>query len=136
MIVPAETYVSTNFYGIHSDPRWWGADSLEWRPQRWIRIDPRTGKESIAPPPPGAVFMPWSTGPRVCPGRKFSQVEFVAVIASLLKGCRLEPLVIEGKMQTMEQARRALLEVIEDSQNIITPKLRRPEDAGVVLVDR
>ncbi|EXJ90460.1 hypothetical protein A1O1_03562 [Capronia coronata CBS 617.96] len=136
MIIPAETYVSTNFYGLHSDPRWWGADSLEWRPQRWIQTDRKTGKESIAPPPPGAAFMPWSTGPRVCPGRKFSQVEFVAVISSLLQDYRLEPLVIWGRMQTKEQARQALLDVVEDSHNVITPKMRRPGDAGVVFIKR
>ncbi|KIX06988.1 uncharacterized protein Z518_04964 [Rhinocladiella mackenziei CBS 650.93] len=137
MVVPADTYVSTNFYGIHSDPRWWGADSLEWRPRRWIRVDEKTGKELIAPPPPGAAFMAWSIGPRICPGRKFSQVEFVAVISSLLRWYRLRPLVIRSKkMKTEEQARRALLQVIDDSMNVVTPKMRRPEDAGVVFIER
>ena len=136
VVIPAGTYVSTNLYGIHSDPRWWGADSLTWRPQRWIRIDPKTGRECIAPVPAGGAFMAWSTGPRVCPGKKFSQVEFVAVISSMLRRYRLKPLTVSGKTTTEEQARLALLEVIEDSQNIITPKMRKPEDAGVVFVER
>ncbi|KIX09402.1 uncharacterized protein Z518_00481 [Rhinocladiella mackenziei CBS 650.93] len=131
------TYVTTNLYGIHSDPRWWGADSLEWRQTRWVRVDEKTGKESIAPQPPGAAFMAWSAGPRVCPGRKFSQVEFVAVISSLLRRYRLKPLVMQSKsMKTEEQGRRALLEVIDDSMSGVTPTMRRPEDAGVVFVER
>ncbi|OAG34763.1 hypothetical protein AYO21_11064 [Fonsecaea monophora] len=136
IMVPVETYVTINLYAVHSDPRWWGGDSLKWNPRRWIVTDPATGVESLAHPPPGAAFVPWSVGPRVCPGKKFSQVEFVAVISTLLSKCRLKPLIMEGKMTTEEQASSALLQVLEDSMNIITPKMRRPEDAGVVFVQR
>ncbi|KAJ9604023.1 hypothetical protein H2200_011546 [Cladophialophora chaetospira] len=132
--VPPETYVTLNVYAVHSDPRWWGKDNLEWKPQRWITTDPKTGKEMIAPPPTGTTFVPWSAGPRICPGKKFSQVEFVAVISTLLKEYRLEPMALEGK--TKEEAGAALIEVLEDSMNVITPKMRRPEDAGVVFVKR
>jgi cytochrome P450 len=62
--VPPEVYVSINVYGVHSDPQWWGDDALEWKPRRWIKVDPKTGKETISPPPPGATFVPWSVGPR------------------------------------------------------------------------
>lgn len=109
---------------------------MEWNPKRWINIDAKTGQETIAQPPTGTPFLAWSVGPRICPGKKFSQVEFVAVIATLLKSYRVKPLVIEGKMETEKQARDALLEVVNDSLNIITPKMRRPEDAGVVFVSR
>ncbi|OAP61380.1 hypothetical protein AYL99_03583 [Fonsecaea erecta] len=136
IMVPVETYVSINLYAVHSDPRWWGDDSLTWNPRRWVIADPATGKESIAHPPSGTVFVPWSVGPRVCPGKKFSQVEFVAVISTLLREYRLKPLIIEGKTTTEEQASSALLEVLDDSMNVITPKMRRPEDAGVVFVGR
>ncbi|EXJ66173.1 uncharacterized protein A1O5_10789 [Cladophialophora psammophila CBS 110553] len=136
IMVPVETYVSVNLYAIHTDPRWWGNDSLKWKPQRWVVVDPATGKESIAHPPPGAAFLPWSVGPRVCPGKKFSQVEFVAVISTLLREYRLKPLIMEEKMTTEKQAASALMEVLSDSMNVITPKMRRPEDAGVVFVRR
>lgn len=135
-VVPAGTYVATNIYGTHSDPRWWGEDSLEWKPRRWITTDPKTGQEIIAQPPNGVSFLAWSVGPRICPGKKFSQVEFVAVISTLLKSYRVEPMFIEGKMKSAQQARDALLEVVNDSENVITPKMRRPNDAGVVFVAR
>ena len=65
IVVPAGVFVSTNNYGVHSDPRWWGKDSLEWKPKRWVIIDDDTKKEIIAPPPPGAAFVAWSVGPRI-----------------------------------------------------------------------
>lgn len=136
IFVPPGTFTSTNIYGVHSDPRWWGSDSLEWKPQRWIKVDPVTGKESINPTPSGFPFLGWSHGPRICPGKKFSQVEFVAVISTVLRSYKLEPMLIEGKHETARQARDALLEVVNDSMNMLTPKMRRPQDAGVRFVKR
>ncbi len=46
----------------------------------------------------------------------------------------MKPLTMGG--QTEAQAATNLLEVVEDSMNVITPKMRRPEDAGVVFVKR
>jgi hypothetical protein len=43
-----------------------------------------------------------AVGPRVCLGDEFSQVEFVAVIAMLLRSYRLKVLVIEKKMMMTE----------------------------------
>lgn len=48
------------------------------------------GKETLAAPPEGAVFVGWVFGARVFPGTKFSQVEFVAVVAHLLLLYRVE----------------------------------------------
>lgn len=137
IFVPKGTYVSTNFFGVHTDPRWWGSDSLEWKPERWIAKDSKTGLETIAPPPAGAVFLGWSTGPRVCPGKKFSQVEFVAVIATLLHRFRLEPLVMkEMGMRNSADATRALMDTVQKSQMVITTKMISPQTAGITLVRR
>jgi hypothetical protein len=67
-------------------------------------------------------------------GKKFSQVEFVAVIATLLSRFRLKPSAPNTKSEA--EAAKVLLEVVDDSMNVITPKMRRPEDAGVVFVKR
>jgi cytochrome P450 len=75
--------VILNCSALHTLPSYWGADSLVWRPGRWL-----DGKEEIIQPPPGR-SNPWTVGPRVCPGKKFSQVEFVAVIARLFQKERL-----------------------------------------------
>lgn len=136
LFIPQGVFASLNIYGVHSDPRWWGPDSLEWKPQRWIQIDPKTGRESINPTPAGFPFLGWNHGPRICPGKKFSQVEFVAIIATILRSYHVVPMQIQGKHKTPEQARDALLKVVEDSENSITPKMRRPGDAGIIFVKR
>ncbi|KAJ9646064.1 hypothetical protein H2204_000726 [Knufia peltigerae] len=134
--VPKEVYVSTNFFGIHTDPRFWGPAGLEWKPERWIVRDPDTGVEAIRTPK-GGTFLAWSHGPRVCPGRKFSQVEFVAVLATLLYRYRLKPWVVPGtEMRTQNDASEALMLAVNDSQFSLTTKMARPEKAGVVIVPR
>ena len=49
----------------------------------------------------------------MCPGKKFAQVGFVAVIASLLKDHRVRPALIYGESQTETHER--ILKVVEDS---------------------
>ncbi|KAJ9602782.1 hypothetical protein H2200_012562 [Cladophialophora chaetospira] len=137
IVVPSGVIVSSNNYGVHSDPRWWGEDSLEWKPKRWIMVDPDSKKEVIAPPPPGAAFVAWSVGPRICPGKKFSQVEFTAVLSLLVANYRLEPLLMAEKgMKTKDDGRKAILDVIWASHNMLTPKMGRGKEAGVALVKR
>jgi cytochrome P450 len=34
-------------------------------------------------------YIPWSDGARVCPGEKFAQVEFVALMAAIFKEHRI-----------------------------------------------
>lgn len=137
IFIPEGTFVSTNFYALHTDPRWWGSGNMEWSPKRWITKDNESGLEAIASPPAGGAFLAWSSGPRICPGKKFSQVEFVAVIASLLHKFRLEPLVMRDKgMTTQEDAAQALMKTIKNSEMMTTPKMLNPEAAGITLVRR
>jgi hypothetical protein len=84
--------------------------------------------------PQNTIFVAWSYGPRVCPGKKFSQVEFVAVIACLLQGVRVEPLT-QGNESEVEAAAR-LKRVVEDSYFFLAPKMARGGDAGIRLVKR
>jgi cytochrome P450 len=62
--------------------------------------------------------MPWSSGPRTCPGQKISQVEFVSVVMTLFRKCSVEPVVEKG--QSVEQARERLLGILQDSQPVLT----------------
>lgn len=66
--------VAIDVTALNTLPEYWGSDSLVWRPDRWIETD--SGSEQLYQPPPG-VFLAWASGPRVCPGKKFAQVEFV-----------------------------------------------------------
>jgi len=73
--------------------------------------------------------MPWSVGPRVCPGQKMSQVEFVAVIATLFRRCSALPVVREG--ESTELARQRLLHLLQDSQPVLTLQINKPEDVHI-----
>ena len=134
LLVPPNTILSVNINALQTDPKHWGSDTLIWKPQRWITTDASSGLERLADPPKSTVYVPWGVGPRVCPGKKFSQVEFVAVIACLLRGYRLRP--ARGDDEVEQKARGRLLEVVRNSQFKITPKMRRPEDASIVLERR
>ena len=56
-------------------------------------------------------FLPWSDGARVCPGKKFAQVEFVALTVALFQDRRVEPMPEAG--ESVEAARKRMLEVAE-----------------------
>lgn len=140
-VIPASTYVSVNFQGLHTDPKYWGEDSLAWRPERWI--DPSASGasaenksqnsfgETLGGPPVGATFVAWALGPRECPGKKFSKVEFVAIIAYLLKHYEIKPAVRNGESQ--EDAEKRLYGVVHGCYMTLAPRFSRPDDAGIVL---
>lgn len=102
-------------------PKYWGADALDWKPTRWIinnSSDTKDlNKEEIHYPKPG-MYLPWSEGPRYCPGKKFSQVEFVAVLAVLFCGHRVSVVPLKGEtaVQSCERARA----VCEDSEYVFS----------------
>jgi cytochrome P450 len=132
--IPPNTNVAVNFQALHTNPKYWGEDSLIWRPQRWVDVNPRTGRETLKDAPENTIYVAWSAGPRGCPGKKFSQVEFVAVIAYLLHNFHVEP-VVRGNESRMEAAAR-LKGVVDDSYFFLAPKMARGGDAGIRLVKR
>ncbi|KAI7775546.1 hypothetical protein LA080_006695 [Diaporthe eres] len=83
-IVPPNTMVIPSYATVHTDPKYWGSDSLTWRPSRWIQAAGAPGMEELITRQKGT-FLGWSEGARDCPARKFSQVEFVATVATLLR---------------------------------------------------
>jgi cytochrome P450 len=125
--IPPQTYITMNIVALSTLPRIWGSDSLTWRPDRWIIKDEasmRLEDEHIYHPQYGA-FIPFSSGPRVCPGKKFAQVEFVAVIARLFRRHRCSPVLLKG--ETMVEAKKRVLEIVEDSNLVLTLKMMHPE---------
>ncbi|KAJ0322762.1 hypothetical protein COL5a_008588 [Colletotrichum fioriniae] len=89
--------------------------------------------------PHRGTFLPWSSGPRTCPGQKMAQVEFVTVLATLFHQCTIEPVPEDGDESTTTQsttttemaaaqARQRLLDLMQDSQPRLTLQMNRPED--------
>lgn len=69
-------------------------------------------KETFIEPEAGT-FIPWADGPRECVGRKFSQAEFVAVLASLFRQYRVRPVLKNGEGEA--DGKRALVRMVDDS---------------------
>ncbi|KAF4452053.1 cytochrome P450 3A7 [Fusarium albosuccineum] len=132
--IPKNTFIGVNLAGLHTSSASWGADSLEWLPSRWIAYDDETGQEKLAPMPTGA-FLPWAAGPRVCPGKKFSQVEFVAVLACLLKEYKVEPDTTGGQCSKAEASSLLMEEAKLSSFNFLL-KVKHPERVRVRCVPR
>ena len=120
---------------LHTHPRYWGDDSLVWRPSRWIitsvqtENDPSSNgqtafdQEELLVPIRGS-YIPWSEGVANCPGKKFAQVEFVAAMASLFKDHRVQPLA--KPQETLEEARLRVLDVVADSSVNLLLEMEKP----------
>lgn len=76
----------------------------------------------------------WGEGPRVCPGKKFAQVEFVAVLATLFKDWSVRPQSRPG--ETIQQTRERVQAVLADSRVEITLQMRNPSSVGMVWKKR
>lgn len=79
-------------------------------------------------------YIPWADGPRICPGKKFSMVEFVAVVSVLLWRHRIEIVGDDG--ESKEQASKRVNGVVEDSCMKMTLCIRHPEGVRFRFVER
>ncbi|KAF7929690.1 hypothetical protein BELL_0055g00040 [Botrytis elliptica] len=137
--IPPDTRIIANSNALHSHPRYWGDNSLEWHPQRWILTKAENThsspveREYIRTPPKGS-YQPWSDSIRACPGKKFSQVEFVAAMVALFKRNRVEIVREEG--ETEEEAKERVMSVVKDNVIVLLLQMRSPEKVGVRWVSR
>ena len=116
--VPQNCYINLNTAAVHRNPKYWPhtseEDLLDFRPERWL-LDPSksnaSGDEStyaeeegmdfdgpdkrpdtassLYRPPKGS-YIPFSEGYRSCLGRRFAQVEILAVLAVIFKTWSVE----------------------------------------------
>lgn len=129
-IIPANTSINVTLAALHTSPKYWGPDPLVWRPSRWIDPAPDPGHpgyrlETLVQFPSGS-FVPWAMGPRVCTGKKFSQVEFVSVIACLLRRHLVEPVPLTPSESAGDASQR-ILAIVEDSSYNLLLKAKQPE---------
>lgn len=120
----------------HSHPRSWGDDALVWRPSRWIstaKTSTPTTDETLLEPHKGT-FFPWSEGARACPGRKFSQVEVVGALATMLQSHAIEP--VPRADESDADARGRLVQEIEEGTGWgLLLQLLRPEQIEIRVRD-
>ncbi|KAI2631479.1 cytochrome P450 [Hypomontagnella submonticulosa] len=128
-ILPPHHMIAPSYGSIQTDPRYWGPDSLDWKPSRWIKAA-TPGNEELDLHVRGA-FIGWSEGTRDCPGKKFSQVEFVATMAVLFLHWRVDPVLASG--EGIHAARERVLDLIKaDSGTVLLLQMLHPERAPLV----
>ena len=76
----------------------------------------------------------WGEGPRVCPGKKFAQVEFVAVMAALFRDWKVSPKLQRG--ESSEEGKQRVMQVVNDSRVFITLQMIHPTRVGLVWTKR
>ena len=119
--VAAHTNISISGACMNTSRTFWDEDALDFRPTRWFRPD------GAFVQPRRSSFIPWSAGPRICPGQKMAEVEFVAVMMTVFRSWKVRPVVFHG--ETAEKARDRLSSVVADSQPVATLQMNRPSDA-------
>lgn len=75
--------VWTSPWVTHRDPRWWGPDAAQFRPERFARGAPR--------PRPHAYF-PFGIGKRACIGRSFALLEGTLALATIAQQVEVDVL--------------------------------------------
>ncbi len=120
---------------VQTHPEYW-QDPLLWQPSRWIIPSPtpkakseassvRSGQETLFAPEQ-STFFPWSDGPQNCPGAKFAQVEFVAVLACLLRDHRVG-ILRKDAGESFEGARKRALAATEDCDLELLLRMRNAD---------
>jgi cytochrome P450 len=145
---PPQTTVYINLIALHLDPRVWrnlnlqpgespsDRDELEFRPSRWLNP---VGADAPLFQPPRGTYMPWSAGPRVCPGLKMAQVEFTSILLTLFRRHFIEavPLTREGgRVESAAEIATRLDEKIRDSMSIMTLQMKDVYDVTDADGDR
>jgi cytochrome P450 len=139
-IIPPHTMIIPSYSALHTHPRHWGTNSLDWEPSRWI-ITPSTPKSNDTTTEDNLAsesfieflktanpFVVWSGGARVCLGCKFSQVEFVGVLVGLFREYRIRPVRLDGEEDAAARERLRVL-IKEDTGMKLLLQLMHPERA-------
>ncbi|KAL1595032.1 hypothetical protein SLS60_009717 [Paraconiothyrium brasiliense] len=145
LLIPANTLVNLNIHAMHTTPSTYTSPKV-WNPKRWITSTSPTGQsassdrstlqnEKLLHMEQG--FAPWASGPRICPGMKFAQVEFTAVLSTVLKRARIAPSVKGGEDGSGMTAKTEVEALLQDSHHIgATVSMKRPEDLWLKVVER
>ncbi|KAL8792680.1 MAG: hypothetical protein Q9195_004740 [Heterodermia aff. obscurata] len=137
VLIPKNTTLIPNYSALHTHPRYWGDDSEEFEPSRWIthfRTNDsqtpslRSVEHFKEPATRNSPFVGWSGGARNCPGRKFAQVEFVGVLVGLFRDFKVKPVPLEGENDEMARA-RLLNQIRMDTGMRLLLQMLHPEKA-------
>ena len=135
--LPANTSVYVNGVALHLDAEVWrnlnlakdekasGHDEQRFRPSRWV--NPPHSTNPLFQPPKGT-YVPWSAGPRVCPGQKFAQVEFVTVFLTILQEHKISAVALDN--ETRGDVEKRLERRMRDSVSVLTLQMNGVYDVS------
>ena len=133
VVIPPHTGVMPSLLAVQTHPKYW-QDPLLWQPSRWIssslatrsdtpELDLTTRlRQEVVITPAQSTYFPWSDGPQNCPGAKFAQVEFVAVLACLLRDNRDGA--VREPNENFDKARKRALATTEDCDMELLLRMR------------
>lgn len=106
---------------------------MTWDPSKWIEVPSKQSwnieSEKLAPDTSDK-YLPWATDHHICPGKQFSQVEFVAVIAALFCNYQVAPATKIG--ESLHEARLRIMGLAQDIQSKeLLNEIRNPEKIGL-----
>ncbi|KAM3962933.1 cytochrome P450 4C1-like [Aphomia sociella] len=76
-VLPAGSGVVISIWGIHRDPKYWGPDAEHFDPDRFL---PERFNLTHA-----CSFMPFSSGPRNCPGYQYALMSVKTAVSSIIR---------------------------------------------------
>lgn len=83
MVLPSGVHVLLPIIIIHHDPKLWGEDSKEFKPERFSQGVAKATKNQLS-------YFPFSWGPRVCIGNNFALMEAKMALAMILRSFSFE----------------------------------------------
>jgi hypothetical protein len=84
--------------------------------------------------PDHGAYIPWGEGNRSCPGKKFSQVEHVAVMVAMFREHRVAPLARDG--ESRDSAKERVVATLEDTGMLLLLQMLHPEKTPLVWQQR
>ena len=135
--IPPRSNVQVNFCALHTNASVWGDTAMAWDPTRFI--DTSLGNDGTEVELEqfrtftDGQYIPWSHGERVCPGKRFSQVELAAVIAVLFREHGVEPVPETG--ESIADARERAQRICLDIQMTLLNEMYQPERLGIRWVE-
>eukprot|EP01080_Neovahlkampfia_damariscottae_P004565 gene4565-7949_t len=80
--IPKKSMVVLVFCASAIDQKIWGEDAEEFRPERFLEKDMNEYRY---------IFTPFSMGPRVCIGKRFSEMEMILILSKAMMKFRISP---------------------------------------------
>lgn len=159
LTIPPKTLVIPSYIHVHNSTQIWGADADKWKPTRWIgkksdstspsnRTSSRrrdslldddedeNEEEVLKSAPHRGAYLGWSEGSRDCPGKKFSQVEWVAIMAALFRDWKVAPQ--QESNETFAETQKRVQSFIDENTDYggLLLQLMNPESLPLVCSRR